>query len=77
MCWPDGRGVRGISLRDDDCVAGVAIVNESKSLITITEGGYGKRTSFADFRAMRTRGGFGVICHNVTEKTAAWPALPP
>lgn len=63
------RGVRGISLRDDDCVAGVAIVNESKSLITITEGGYGKRTSFADFRAMRTRGGFGVICHNVTEKT--------
>ena len=63
------RGVRGISLRDDDSVAGVAIVDESKSLITITEGGYGKRTPFADFRAMRTRGGFGVICHNVTEKT--------
>ncbi|MBQ8398134.1 MAG: DNA gyrase subunit A [Clostridia bacterium] len=63
------RGVRGVSLRDDDYVVGAAIVDETKHLITITEGGYGKRTPFEDFRAMRTRGGFGVICHNISEKT--------
>ncbi len=63
------RGVRGVSLRDGDYVAGVAVVDEDKDLVTITEGGYGKRTPFADFRVMKSRGGFGVICHNISEKT--------
>ena len=63
------RGVRGISLRDGDTVAGVAVVEEDKWLITVTENGYGKRTPFSDLRTMRNRGGMGVICHNLTEKT--------
>ncbi len=63
------RGVRGISLRGDDYVRGVARVEEGKYLITITEGGFGKRTDFDDFRTMKNRGGFGVICHRITEKT--------
>lgn len=63
------RGVRGISLREDDEVKGVAVVTEGKQLITITENGYGKRCEFDDFRAMKNRGGFGVICHNLNEKT--------
>ena len=29
----------------------------------------GKRTSFSDFREMKHRGGKGVTCHNITEKT--------
>ena len=63
------RGVRGISLRDGDYVNGVAIVEEGKSLITVTERGYGKRTEFDDFRVMKNRGGMGVSCHHLTEKT--------
>ncbi len=63
------RGVRGISLRDDDFVIGVAKVEDDKKLCTITEKGYGKKTEFDDFRLMKHRGGFGVIAHNITEKT--------
>jgi DNA gyrase subunit A len=62
------RGVRGISLREGDYVTGVALVEAGKKLITITENGYGKCTEFNDFRRMRTRGGFGVVCHNITQK---------
>ena len=44
------------------------IVDDEKQLITITENGYGKRTPFDDFR-VKGRGGMGVTCHNLTEKT--------
>ena len=63
------RGVRGIKLKGDDFVVGVVSVEEGKKLLTITENGYGKRTDFDDFRLMKNRGGGGVICHNLTEKT--------
>ena len=63
------RGVRGITVRGDDYVTGVAVVEEGKSLITITENGYGKRTPYSDFREMKHRGGVGVTAHNLTEKT--------
>ena len=63
------RGVKGITLVDDDYVVGVAVVDEEKSLLTITEGGVGKRTSFSDFRQMKNRGGKGVTCQNINEKT--------
>ena len=63
------RGVRGIALKDDDYVVGVVIVDNNKKLLTITENGFGKKTEFDDFRLMKHRGGFGVICHNINEKT--------
>ena len=63
------RGVRGISLREGDYVTGVAIVEEGKDLLTITENGFGKRTAFDDFRLMLHRGGYGVTCHNINDKT--------
>jgi DNA gyrase subunit A len=63
------RGVIGIRLRGDDRVVGAVAVDESKHLLTITEGGYGKRTDFDNFRLMKGRGGLGVTCHNITEKT--------
>ncbi len=65
------RGVRGIKLRDGDYVVGVAVVDEAKSLITITENGFSKRTDFEDFRVMKHRGGFGVTCHKIGDKTGA------
>ena len=63
------RGVRGITLSEGDYVVGVALVDENKSLLTVTEGGMGKRTSFDDFRQMKHRGGRGVTCHHISEKT--------
>ena len=63
------RGVKGITLRGDDYVTGVALVGEDKKLITITQNGYGKRTEFSDFREMKNRGGVGVQCHSISEKT--------
>ena len=63
------RGVRGITLAGDDTVVGVCVVDETKTLLTITENGMGKRTDFSDFREMKHRGGRGVACHKINEKT--------
>ena len=63
------RGVRGISLRGEDYVVGVAVVTEGEKLITMTEKGFGKRTEFDDFRLMKNRGGHGVCAHNISDKT--------
>ena len=63
------RGVIGIRVKGDDYVCGVALVEEGKKLVTITENGFGKLTEFSDFRLMKNRGGKGVTAHNITEKT--------
>ncbi len=63
------RGVRGISLREGDYVTGVAVIEEGKKLLTLTENGFGKKTDFGDFRLMLHRGGFGVTCHKLSDKT--------
>ena len=63
------RGVRGMRLAEGDAVVGAVLVDESKMLMTVTERGYGKRTEFNEFRQMKNRGGSGVICHNISEKT--------
>ncbi len=69
------RGVRGITLSGDDVVIGVALVDDEKTLLTVTEGGLGKRTSFSDFREMKHRGGKGVTCHKLTEKSGKLAAI--
>ena len=63
------RGVIGIRMSEDDEVIGLVAVEESKTLLTITEKGMGKRSPFEDFRTMKNRGGSGVACHKMTEKT--------
>ncbi len=62
------RGVRGIRLADGDYVAGATVVDDTKSLITITENGFGKKCDF-DAYTCHNRGGKGVTCHNINEKT--------
>jgi DNA gyrase subunit A len=69
------RGVRGIRLGEDDEVVGLALVEDGKSLLTMTENGFGKRTDFEDFRSMKNRGGHGVACHKISDKTGALAAL--
>ncbi len=63
------RGVRGIRLAADDIVVGVAVVDEAKTLLTVTRNGFGKRVDFADFREMKNRGGRGVACQKINDKT--------
>ena len=63
------RGVRGISLREGDHVKGVCVVEEGKDLLCITSNGFGKRSPFDDFRTMKHRGGYGVTCYNLTDKS--------
>ena len=69
------HGVKGITLVGDDYVVGVAVVDEEKTLLTITDNGVGKRTNFADFRQMKNRGGRGVTCQNINEKTGKLAAI--
>ncbi|QSG07150.1 Type IIA topoisomerase (DNA gyrase/topo II, topoisomerase IV), A subunit [Halapricum desulfuricans] len=56
------RGVRGIDLQDDDAVAGLVATEEGddRALLTVTENGYGKRTSLAEYRC-QSRYGKGLI----------------
>lgn len=68
------RGVRGIRLGDGDFVKGVALVRENATLLTVTAGGYGKRSRFDDFMT-RNRGGKGVIVHGLSDKTGPLAAL--
>ena len=63
------RGVRGIKLREGDYVIGVAVVDESKKLLTVTENGFGKRCEFSELREMKNRGGYGVRIHKLSDKT--------
>lgn len=69
-----GRGVRGITLRDGDEVAGACVIektpgwSDTHSLLCITEGGFGKRLSPDLFEA-KGRGIMGMICQKITDKT--------
>jgi DNA gyrase subunit A len=70
---PIGRtasGVRGITLGNQaDEVIGMICVNDSKDdILVLSENGYGKRSSLADYR-ITNRGGKGVKTINITEKT--------
>ena len=59
---PVGRnsvGVIGVEL-ENDSVIGMDIADENKTLLTVTENGYGKRTLISEYRLIR-RGGKGVI----------------
>lgn len=63
------RGVIGIRVHGDDYVCGVALVEDGKKLVTITDNGFGKLTEFDDFRLMKNRGGKGVTAHKLGDKT--------
>jgi len=62
------KGVRGIRLSKDDEVVGmVATGDAKKTLLTITEKGFGKRSKIEDYR-IQSRGGKGIINLKVKEK---------
>ena len=61
-------GVRGIRLRDGDYVVGAARADADKTVLSITERGFGKRTPVEEYR-ITNRGGLGIRNYMVTEKT--------
>ena len=73
----DAAGVRGISLNEGDFVVGAEKVEEGKTLLTVTENGYGKRTELAEYlrtgpdgeKFPQSRGGKGLKNYNITSKT--------
>ena len=73
----DAAGVRGISLDAGDFVVGAQKWEEGKTLLTVTENGYGKRTTLPEYlrtgpdgqRVPQSRGGKGLKNYNITPKT--------
>ena len=73
----EAAGVRGITLNEGDYVVGAEKVEEGKTLLTITENGYGKRTELPEYlrtgpdgeKIPQSRGGKGLKNYNITSKT--------
>ena len=73
----DAAGVRGITLVGDDFVIGAEKVEAGKTLLTVTENGYGKRTELPEYlrtgpdgeKIPQSRGGKGLKNYNITPKT--------
>ncbi len=73
----DAGGVKGITLSEGDFVVGAEKAEAGKTLLTITEKGYGKRTRLQDYlrtgpdgdKIPQSRGGKGLKNYNITPKT--------
>jgi len=73
----DAAGVRGILLSNTDYVVGAEKAEEGKTLLTITENGFGKRTELTEYlrtgpngeKIPQGRGGKGLKNYNITTKT--------
>jgi len=78
------RGVRGIRLRDEDYVVSMGVISQDdiiangngtgKTILTISENGYGKRTAISEYTTTR-RGSKGVITLKTTERNGYLAAL--
>jgi DNA gyrase subunit A len=62
-----GKGVIGIRLDEGNEVVGMEIVRDDSTILTVTEKGYGKRSTLEDYRS-QGRGGKGIITIKITEK---------
>ena len=68
---PTGRtsiGVRGMNLGFEDEVVGMQMNTQGPNILLVSEFGMGKRTAVEDF-SVQHRGGKGVKCYKITEKT--------
>ncbi len=61
-------GVIGVNLIPGDDVVGMQLMSQGEALLLVTENGIGKRTSLEEFHVQK-RGGKGVKCYKITEKT--------
>jgi len=61
-------GVIGMKLSGGDEVVGMQMESQGEYMLAASEKGYGKRTHISEFKR-QLRGGKGLLCYNVTEKT--------
>src|SRR5467141_370680 len=67
-------GVKGITLEDGDHGVGAELVHSGSTLLTVTENGYGKRTTIDEYRRTH-RGGKGIIDIKTTERNGKVVAM--
>ena len=68
---PTGRvayGVKGITLEEGDAVVSLETLSKGATLLTVSSGGYGKRSEVEGYR-VQSRGGKGIITMRTTDKT--------
>lgn len=68
---PQGRsaaGVQGIKVSEDDYVIGATVIEDDSNILTLTAKGLSKQSLGSSWEA-KGRGGKGIICHKITEKT--------
>ena len=68
------RGIRGMKLAEGDHLVGMEVLTNSKTLLAITENGFGKRTAIDEY-PVRKRGGKGVITIKTTERNGMVRAI--
>lgn len=61
-------GVIGMNLMDTDEVVGVQLNTQGDTMLIVSENGMGKKTDISEY-AVQHRGGKGVKCYKITEKT--------
>ena len=61
------RGVRGMRLAAGDHIVGMEVLSHGQTLFSVTENGYGKRTSIDEYPVQK-RGGKGVITIKTSER---------
>ena len=64
----EAQGVRSIKLEGDDYVVDMAVAREDLEVLTVSENGFGKRSSLDDYR-LQTRGGKGIKAGVFNKKT--------
>ena len=63
-------GVKGMNLSEGDSVIGMQVAEENGVLLFVSEMGMGKKTAMSEFKD-QNRGGKGIRCYRVTEKTGS------
>ena len=63
-------GVIGMRLEENDEIIGMQTAQQGDSLLVVSENGMGKRTAIDEFKP-QLRGGKGLICYKITEKTGS------
>ncbi|MGD8368980.1 MAG: DNA gyrase subunit A [Desulfobacterales bacterium] len=61
------KGVRGMRLEKGDRIVGMEVLSHGQTVFTVTENGFGKRTSIDEY-PLRRRGGKGVITIKTSER---------
>ena len=68
------RGVHAMKLLEGTKLVDMSVVKEGAQMLTVTEKGFGKRVPVDGYRR-QTRGGVGVSCGNLSDKTGMVVAL--